>query len=148
MARSFCGKELLKHQWSLWYYEHENGKSWEDCQHEISTFKTMEDFWVLQKSIKCASSLKVKSDYAFFKKNFRPMWEDELNSGGGRWIITFDKDFSSNALNHLWLDLLLLLFHGTLQCSDIICGAVFSNRPKCCKIGKTLFMPVRFLSTN
>lgn len=139
-AQSNSVEDIFKHNWTLWYYEHENSKTWEECQHEISTFKTVDDFWFLFKSIKSASSIKLMSDYAFFKDGFRPIWEDEVNSGGGRWIIMFDKEFNSNTLNHLWLELLLLLFHESLQGSAIICGAVFSNRPKHRKIGNVYYI--------
>jgi translation initiation factor 4E len=42
-------QEVVKHplqcSWTLWFYENDRNKSWEDNQVEIYTFNTVEDFW-------------------------------------------------------------------------------------------------------
>lgn len=38
-------KHPLQHTWTLWYYEHDKQKSWEESQREITSFDTAEDFW-------------------------------------------------------------------------------------------------------
>lgn len=43
-------QEVIKHplqtSWTLWFYENDRNKSWEDNQVEIYTFNTVEDFWL------------------------------------------------------------------------------------------------------
>lgn len=36
--------------------------------------------------------------------HFRPMWEDEANKKGGRWVITLNKNQRRTDLDNLWLD--------------------------------------------
>jgi translation initiation factor 4E len=38
-------KHPLQNSWTLWFYENDRNKSWEDNQVEIYTFNTVEDFW-------------------------------------------------------------------------------------------------------
>lgn len=102
MARSLCDKRLLKNQWTLLYYEREAKKSSEGCEHELSTIKT------------------------FFKNDFRPVWNDKINLNGDHWSITFSNNFNQNVLNHISLDLLLLLFQERLECTNVIRRVVFN----------------------
>lgn len=38
-------KHPLQNTWTLWYYEPDKNKSWEESQREITSFDTAEDFW-------------------------------------------------------------------------------------------------------
>jgi len=38
-------KHPLQNTWTLWYYEPDRNKSWEESQREITSFDTAEDFW-------------------------------------------------------------------------------------------------------
>lgn len=38
-------KHPLQNTWTLWYYEPDRSKSWEESQREITSFDTAEDFW-------------------------------------------------------------------------------------------------------
>lgn len=38
-------KHPLQNIWTLWYYEPDKSKSWEESQREITSFDTAEDFW-------------------------------------------------------------------------------------------------------
>ena len=51
-----------------------------------------------------ASELHHGCDYSLFKTGIRPMWEDDANKQGGRWLITFDKNQEGNELDRYWLD--------------------------------------------
>lgn len=55
----------------------EKPKTWEACQHQISKFETVEDFWSLYNHIKPPTEIKMGNDYSLFKNSIRPMWEDE-----------------------------------------------------------------------
>ena len=38
-------KHPLQNTWTLWYYENDRTKTWEENQREIISFDTAEDFW-------------------------------------------------------------------------------------------------------
>lgn len=128
-------KHPLQHTWTLWYYEPDKNKTWEESQREITNFDTVEDFWSLYNHIKPASELILGTDYSMFKQGIRPMWEDEANKCGGRWLINLEKKQRKADLDTIWLELLLCMigeaFNGY---SDDICGAVVNVRPKFDKI--------------
>lgn len=142
-------KHPLQHQWTLWYYEPDKSKSWEDNQNLVSTFNTVEDFWSLFTHIKQPSEVKIGSDYSLFKEHIRPMWEDKANKNGGRWMITLartqrpelDRYWIDTVKNdqyfscQLWLSLrislqVLCLIGEAFDNYDDICGAVVNIRAR------------------
>lgn len=127
---------VLKCEWSLWYFESEYGKAWEECYHEVAACKSIEEFWILFNSIQLPTNIQDGCNYALFRNSVRPMWEDEKNCNGGRWIITLDKRVDNNEVNQLWLDTLLFVIEEQLTASSAICGVIFQNRWKYFKIGK------------
>lgn len=129
-------KHPLQNPWTLWYYDNEKGKTWEACQHQITNFDTVEDFWSLYNHIKLASEIKTGNDYSLFKNSIRPMWEDDQNKHGGRWLISIPKYFRPNELDCLWLDVILCLIGEAFEYSEDICGAVVNIRPRGHKIGE------------
>ncbi|KAH8302949.1 hypothetical protein KR044_012385 [Drosophila immigrans] len=145
-------KHPLENTWTLWYLENDRNKSWEEMQNEITSFDMVEDFWSLYNHIKPPSELKIGSDYSLFKKGIqystqyftlnlcfkflyigRPMWEDEINKYGGRWVISIGR-CSKLELDKLWLDVLLILIGEAVQHTEEICGAVINLRSKSNKI--------------
>lgn len=62
------------------------------------------DFFSLYNHISPASELRQGSDFSLFKKGIRPMWEDEANKRGGRWLINIDRKQRSSDLDRYWLD--------------------------------------------
>lgn len=69
-------------------------------------------------------------NYALFRNAVRPMWEDENNRDGGRWIITLDKRVENDEGNRLWLDTVLLVIEEQLSEPASIYGVIFQNRWK------------------
>ncbi|EDW78719.2 uncharacterized protein Dwil_GK12583 [Drosophila willistoni] len=126
-------KHPLEHTWTLWYLENDRSKSWEDMQNEITSFDMVEDFWSLYNHIKPPSEIKIGSDYSLFKKGILPMWEDQGNKCGGRWVINMGR-CTKLELDKLWLDVLLILIGETFEHSTEICGAVINLRGKTNKI--------------
>ncbi|KAJ8974357.1 hypothetical protein NQ317_001318 [Molorchus minor] len=124
-------KHPLQNCWTLWYYESDRSQSWEKNQKEIASFQTVEDFWSLYNHIKPASELRQGSDYSLFKKGIRPMWEDDANKKGGRWLLSLERKQRNNELDRYWLDILVRLS----EHSDELCGAVVNIRQKGDKIG-------------
>lgn len=43
----FLIKHPLQNTWSLWFYDNDRSKSWEENQIELTSFDTVEDFWRL-----------------------------------------------------------------------------------------------------
>nr|QBH73402.1 eukaryotic translation initiation factor 4e [Orthoderella ornata] len=129
-------KHPLQNIWTLWYYENDRTKSWEQNQKAITSFGTAEDFWSIYNHIKMASELRQGSDYSLFKEGVRPMWEDEANKRGGRWLINLDKKQRNNDLDKFWLEVLLCLIGEAFdEYSEDLCGAVVNVRAKGDKIG-------------
>lgn len=51
--------------------------------------------------MKRPSELNSGQEYAVFKNNARPTWDDDANKRGGRWIINFEK--KPRMLDDVWL---------------------------------------------
>ncbi|KAH8375197.1 hypothetical protein KR200_005952 [Drosophila serrata] len=123
----------LEHVWTLWYLENDRTKHWKDMLNEITQIDSVKTFWSLYNTIKTPSELKTGCDYSMFKTGIKPMWEDEANIKGGRWLLTFGKS-SKSELDRIWLDILLMMVGQTFDYSDEICGAVTNIRAKTNKI--------------
>lgn len=127
-------KHPLQNKWTFWYYDNEKGKPWEDCQHRIATFETAEDFWCLYNTIKQPTEIPNGNDYSLFKNDIRPMWEDDQNKNGGRWIINLQRAVRNATLDELWLDVVLCVIGEAFEFSDDVCGIVVNIRPRGPKI--------------
>lgn len=130
----FLIKHPLQNTWSLWFYDNDRNKTWEENLIELTTFDTVEDFWRLYHHIKQPSELRQGHDYAVFKQGIRPMWEDDANKMGGRWLISLEKKQRNSDLDRFWLDVVLLLIGENFENPEEICGAVVNVRPKIDKI--------------
>ncbi|KAH8242100.1 hypothetical protein KR026_002169 [Drosophila bipectinata] len=126
-------KHPLEHTWTLWYLENDRTKSWEDMQNEITSFDMVEDFWSLYNHIKPPSDIMIGSDYSLFKKGIQPMWEDEANKFGGRWVINMGRGPKWD-VDRTWLDVLLILIGEAFDHGEEVCGAVINLRGKSNKI--------------
>jgi len=128
-------KHQLQNPWKFWYFENNKDRTWEDNLRVVSSFHTVEDFWGVYNHIKSASELKSGSSYFVFKDGIKPMWEDDKNRQGGRWLINFDKRSARFNLDTLWLETLLCLIGEAFdEDGDDICGAVVDIRGKMDKI--------------
>ncbi|KAH8239697.1 hypothetical protein KR032_006733, partial [Drosophila birchii] len=145
-------KHLLQHTWTVWHWENDRSKAWSDMLSDVTSFNTVEDFFRSVKVdilgiliyliplfasvyyfIKPPSDLKIFNDYMVFKQGIRPMWEDDFNKEGGRWIMLLDK--ASKAFSDkLWHDLLLCIIGECFEYSDQICGVVINVRNKANKL--------------
>ncbi|XP_052846223.1 eukaryotic translation initiation factor 4E1 [Drosophila gunungcola] len=126
-------KHPLEHVWTLWYLENDRTKHWKDMLNEVTQIDSVETFWRLYYTIKTPSQLKIGCDYSMFKRGIKPMWEDEANIKGGRWLVTVGKSGKLD-LDRIWLDILLMMVGQTFDYSDEICGAVINIRAKSSKI--------------
>ena len=126
-------KHPLQNAWTLWFFKNDKSRLWEENQREIITFDTVEDFWALYNHIELASRLSTACDYSLFKKGVRPMWEDEKNRHGGRWIVNLDKKQRASSLDHFWLDVMLYMIGESFD-GDNVNGAVVNVRNRGDKI--------------
>ena len=93
--------------------------------HGIATVRTAEEFWEIYGHLKRPSTLPVVSDYHLFKKDIRPIWEDDVNRKGGKWVVRMKKGVA----DRYWEDLLLALIGDQFsEAGDDVCGAVLSMR--------------------
>ena len=43
------------------------------------------------------------------QEGIKPMWEDERNKKGGRWLINLDKKQRASCLDNFWLEVVSML---------------------------------------
>ena len=102
---------------------------------EVLSFEFVEDFWALFNHVEPASRLATGCDYSMFKYGVKPMWEDDSNKEGGRWLINFQKNHRA-ALDECWLEVLLCLIGEQFgDDGETVNGAVVAVRSKGDKIG-------------
>ncbi|VDM28951.1 unnamed protein product [Toxocara canis] len=77
------------------------------------------------------SSLNWGADYYMFKEGIKPMWEDDNNIKGGRWLIVIDRQRRAQSLDEYWLELLLAITGEQFEdYGDQICGAAVNVRQR------------------
>jgi translation initiation factor 4E len=119
----------LKHGWIFWFrppISKSNGYlEYEKTLHAMAGFETVEDFFTVYRHLKRPSTLPLVSDYHIFKKGIRPVWEDDENKKGGKWIVRLKKGVA----DRYWEDLLFAIVGDQFaEASEEVCGAVLSVR--------------------
>lgn len=116
----------LKSTWIVWYRPPTSKYSdYEKSTIALAHFATVEAFWLVYTHLKRPSTLPSVSDYHIFKKGIRPVWEDEENKRGGKWILRLKKGVS----DRYWEDLLLAIVGDQFaEAGEEVCGAVLSVR--------------------
>jgi len=71
--------------------------------------------------LKPPSRLERNSNYHLFKSGIKPMWEDEANANGGKWVLTMKAQ--PQLLDRCWSWLAMALVGEELDEGDEICGA-------------------------
>jgi len=94
----------------------------------IGEFDTVEEFCRYFNWLKPPSALERNSNYHLFKSGIKPMWEDEANANGGKWVLTMKSQ--PQLLDRCWSWLAMALVGEELEDGDEICGAVVSLRSK------------------
>jgi translation initiation factor 4E len=129
-------KHPLQNKWALWFFKNDKSKDWAANLKQITAFDTVEDFWALYNYIQPASKLPSGCDYSLFKEGIQPMWEDDQNKQGGRWLINLNKQQRHSDLDNFWLETLLCLIGEAFdEASENVCGAVVNIRNKGDKLG-------------
>ncbi|TFK39314.1 translation initiation factor eIF 4e-like domain-containing protein [Crucibulum laeve] len=94
----------------------------------VGEFDTVEQFCRYFNWLKPPSQLERNSNYHLFKSGIKPMWEDEANANGGKWVLTMKNNPA--LLDRCWNWLAMALVGEELEDGDEICGAVVSLRSK------------------
>jgi len=116
----------LKHSWVIWYRPPTSKNSdYEKSIKPMCRMKTAQEFWKTFVHLKRPSTLPMVSDYHFFKEGIRPVWEDEENKRGGKWIIRLKKGVA----DRYWESLLMAIVGNQFaEAADEVSGAVLSVR--------------------
>lgn len=88
----------------------------------------MRDFFVVNNATKRPSNLPVVTEMHFFRQGVRPIWEDDENKDGGKWIIRLKKGVA----DRFWESLLFAIvgdqFGKADKKDDEVMGAVIAVR--------------------
>ncbi|TVY47813.1 Eukaryotic translation initiation factor 4E type 2 [Lachnellula occidentalis] len=119
----------LRDNWVFWFrppISKSNGfVEYEKTLHAIASFDTIEDFFNVYHHLKRPSTLPLVSDYHIFKRGIRPVWEDDENKKGGKWIVRLKKGVA----DRYWEDLVYAIIGDQFaEASEEVCGAVLSVR--------------------
>uniref|UniRef100_A0A673AN92 Eukaryotic translation initiation factor 4E family member 2 n=1 Tax=Sphaeramia orbicularis TaxID=375764 RepID=A0A673AN92_9TELE len=102
----------------------EKEKIEEDDKEQNTSKKKVEQFWRFYSHMIRPGDLTGHSDFHLFKEGIKPMWEDDANKMGGKWIIRLRKGLASRC----WENLILAMLGEQFMVGEEICGAVVSVR--------------------
>ncbi|MCJ1330780.1 hypothetical protein MMC10_007467 [Thelotrema lepadinum] len=116
----------LKASWVVWYRPPTSKNAdYEKSIKALASFSTVESFWAVYTHLKRPSTLPSVSDYHIFKKGVRPVWEDEENKRGGKFVVRLKKGVA----DRYWEDLLLAIVGDQFgEAGEEVTGAVLSVR--------------------
>ncbi|KAB0401325.1 hypothetical protein E2I00_017249 [Balaenoptera physalus] len=119
----------LQYNYTFWYSRRTPGRptssqSYEQNVKQIGTCASVEQFWRFYSHMVRPGDLTGHSDFHLFKEGIKPMWEDDANKNGGKWIIRLRKGLASRC----WENLILAMLGEQFMVGEEICGAVVSVR--------------------
>eukprot|EP00051_Salpingoeca_urceolata_P032921 m.18070 g.18070 ORF g.18070 m.18070 type:complete len:247 (+) comp5611_c1_seq1:157-897(+) len=127
LSRDGPPQHMLRTPFTL-YFSHRDktrrAKSYEELVQQVATFNSIEDFWHYYTHISRPSDLMPSADYHLFKEGIKPVWEDDLNRFGGKWILRLRKGLA----DRMWENLVLAVLGDQFEVGNEICGAVVSIR--------------------
>lgn len=97
----------------------------------VGTFNTVEKYWSYYSHMCRPQDLNGHADIHLFKDGIRPLWEDDANKNGGKWIVRLKKGLA----NRCWENLILAILGEQFMVGEEICGAVISVRFQVCFSG-------------
>lgn len=94
----------LSHPLTFWYQKFTKGEDkFEDSLLPVANISTVEEFWHCYQHFKRPSELAIGTYVYLFKKDVKPVWEDEANKNGGAFVLRFSREHC----DRLWEDILL-----------------------------------------
>uniref|UniRef100_A0A668VW49 Eukaryotic translation initiation factor 4E type 2 n=1 Tax=Oreochromis aureus TaxID=47969 RepID=A0A668VW49_OREAU len=124
-----AGEHPLQYNYTFWYSRRTPSRpasslSYEQNIRQIGTVASVEQFWRFYSHLVRPGDLSGHSDFHLFKEGIKPMWEDESNRSGGKWIIRLRKGLASR----FWENIILAMLGEQFMVGEEICGAVVSIR--------------------
>ena len=122
-------KHPLEHDWTFWYFFHQEDKTWSQSLEALVTVSTIEDFWSVINWVESPSSIKVGADFSMFKRGIIPDWSDKANQRGGRYIVRCHM----GEVDTMWTELMMALIGQNFvdpENDDKINGSVVSIRKR------------------
>eukprot|EP00794_Sanderia_malayensis_P011365 gene11365-12550_t len=122
------GEHKLQYPHAFWFSKRFSKSSaasnYESSIKLIGSFSTVEQFWAFYSYMVRPGDLPGNSNIHLFKHGIRPMWEDEANREGGKWILRLRKGLASR----YWENLILAMLGEQFMVESELCGAVISLR--------------------
>ncbi|XP_023999328.1 eukaryotic translation initiation factor 4E family member 2 related sequence 1 [Salvelinus sp. IW2-2015] len=124
-----AGEHPLQYNYTLWYSRRTpsrpaNTQSYEQNIRQKGAVVNVEQFWKFYSHLVRPGDLTGHSDFHLFKEGIKPMWEDEANKNGGKWIIRLRKGLASR----FWENIILAMLGEQFMVGEEICGVVVSIR--------------------
>eukprot|EP01127_Copromyxa_protea_P014771 TRINITY_DN4166_c0_g1_i2.p1 TRINITY_DN4166_c0_g1~~TRINITY_DN4166_c0_g1_i2.p1 ORF type:complete len:199 (-),score=35.73 TRINITY_DN4166_c0_g1_i2:24-620(-) len=124
----------LRVEWCFWYLKRQQGtqrtndpEGYEKGIKLVGTFNTAEDFWAHYNHVARPEDIPFACDLQLFRSNVRPLWEDEENKYGGKFIVTVPR--GKRTTSKYWEELLLAVVGSQFGVpDDEVCGVVISTR--------------------
>jgi translation initiation factor 4E len=128
-VRAGPGEHPIQFVYTFWFSRRSPGKqtsaqNYDQNLKKVGTFASVEQFWQYYSHMIRPCDLSGHSDFHLFKQGIRPMWEDDANKGGGKWIVRLKKGLASRC----WENLILAMLGEQFMVGEEICGAVISIR--------------------
>lgn len=121
------GEHALQSNYALWFSRRsQNNKSvrYDQNLKFIASFASVEQYWGIYSYMVRPGDMSGHVDYHLFKEGIRPMWEDDANKHGGKWILRLKKGLASRC----WENLIMAILGEQFMVGEEICGAVISIR--------------------
>eukprot|EP01016_Furgasonia_blochmanni_P042965 TRINITY_DN5770_c0_g1_i1.p1 TRINITY_DN5770_c0_g1~~TRINITY_DN5770_c0_g1_i1.p1 ORF type:complete len:258 (+),score=52.02 TRINITY_DN5770_c0_g1_i1:157-930(+) len=129
-VKDTSGKTKLMRGFTFWFSVFKQGKTklrsgeYEETIRRVGSFDTIEDFWMYYQHIRRPDTLPSGVEFYLFQEGIRPMWEDEANRNGGKFVLRIQKTYA----NRFWEDLILSFIGEQSEDNDDICGLILSVR--------------------
>ncbi|MCQ2820675.1 MAG: eukaryotic translation initiation factor EIF4E family protein [archaeon] len=126
-------KNTFRDSFSLWYHafsddnqpkKGQKSSDYEEALKKIFTFSDVKSFWNIYQHLTKPSDLQNGIEYEIFKKDIKPIWEDESNVKGGKFSLLISKDYASL----FWEEMALAFCGGVIPFYDSITGICMSSK--------------------
>ncbi|KAF5104016.1 hypothetical protein DV451_001123 [Geotrichum candidum] len=92
----------LHHNYTVWFMHRGPGIKMSNyflATKQVSTFSTVEEFWLVYSHLKRVDRLPFTSEFQVFRRGVKPMWEDPVNLNGGKWVFRFKRPFKPQSVD-------------------------------------------------
>jgi len=128
ISQSRLEQSPLSFAWSFWFMRRQPGarsqESYEKSMKTVGHFDTVEGYWRYAQHMVRPNDLPNGCDYSLFRDGVKPMWEDQENRCGGKWVVRIRKGQG----NRTWDNLALAMIGDEFGLGSEVAGAVVSIR--------------------